>query len=214
MATILTRRGDPEEGSIEAPLCFAVTDIETDGPDPGKHSMRSFASVAVDQSGTISDQFAARLLPLSGAVADPGTVAWLQSQPGAWADLNEDPKPASEVMPSYVRWLRELPHRVVFVANPLVFDALWLDWYLRMFADARLHCGPYGGERLFVGSGIDLPSLVMGTMRWEYVRCRRANYPAEWFGEHLHTHRAIDDAMGYANVLANLLRASNKRFAG
>jgi len=35
--------------------------------------------------------------------------------------------------------------------------------------------------------------------RWE---CDVAHYPPEWLGEVEHTHRAIDDARGHANLLS------------
>jgi hypothetical protein len=63
-----------------------------------------------------------------------------------------------------------------------------------------------GGEELFLGAGLDLPSLLMGERGWELGQCRRENYPKDWSGGHMHTHRAIDDALGYANVLSNVLR--------
>jgi hypothetical protein len=210
VATILTRRGDPEEEDNVDGFCYVVTDIETDGPEPGKNSMRSFASVAVDQAGAVPDQFEGCLLPLDGAKADAGTLAWLRSQPNVWADLHRDPKPPSEVISAYIAWLRALPLQAVFVANPLLFDALWIDWYLRKFAGLRLLCGPYGGERLFIGGGLDLPSLVMGVLGWEFDKCQRSHYPKEWFGGHAHTHRAIDDALGYAHVLSNLLQLKKR----
>ena len=168
--------------------------------------MRSFASVAVDEAGCVLDQFEARLFELPDAVPDAGTLEWLRALPDVWAELQRDPKPAGEVMTSFVAWLRALPMRAVFVANPLIFDAVWIDWYLRRFAGVRLHCGPYGGEHLFLGTGVDLPSLVMGTLGWPYERCRWTNYPAQWFGGQSHTHKAIDDALGYAHVLSHLLK--------
>lgn len=55
--------------------CYVVTDIETDGPQPGHNSMLSFASVATDATGKILNQFEACLNPLDGAVSDPNTLA-------------------------------------------------------------------------------------------------------------------------------------------
>jgi hypothetical protein len=37
------------------------------------------------------------------------------------------------------------------------------------------------------------------------------SYDADWLGNVPHTHRAIDDALGYANVLARLLRMAAAR---
>jgi hypothetical protein len=206
MVTIWTKRGQPEDDSWDCPFCYVVTDVETDGPEPGQNSMRSFASVAMDHTGTFIDQFEGCLAPLDGAAPDPGTLAWLQSQPEVWEDATRNPTQPRTVMVDYVAWLRALSMQAVFVANPLTFDGLWVDWYLRRFVNCRLLCGPYGGKRLFLGAGIDLPSLVMGTTGWSYAQCRRERYPLSWLDGHRHTHRAIDDAMGYANVLKELLR--------
>ena len=121
------------------------------------------------------------------------------------------PRTAADVMADYVAWIRGLPVRAVFVAHPLAFDGIWIDWYLRRFTGLRLVCGPYGGEELFLGAGLDLPSLLMGVEGWELGQCRRENYPADWSGGHTHTHRAIDDALGYANVLGNALKRRRAR---
>jgi hypothetical protein len=37
-----------------------------------------------------------------------------------------------------------------------------------------------------------------GRGQWE---CNVQHYPADWLGSIEHTHRAIDDACGYANLL-------------
>lgn len=114
-------------------------------------------------------------------------------------------------MTAYADWIRALPGPALFVAHPLAFDGLWIDWYLRRFTGHRLAHGPYTGAPLFHGAGIDLPSLIMGVMGWSYDRCSRAHYPPDWFGGHAHTHRAIDDAMGYAHLLQEMLRRQRSR---
>ena len=48
-------------------------------------------------------------------------------------------------------------------------------------------------------------------MGWGYSRCRREHYPEEWLGGHIHTHRAIDDSLGYAHLLKEMLRHINRR---
>jgi hypothetical protein len=206
MSTIKLTRGMAEDQGAGQPFCYLVTDIETDGPEPGGNSMLSFASVIVDQHGQQGNAFEACLEPLPDARSDPDTLAWLQSQPEVWADATRDPLPAEQVIQNYVQWIRELPTLAVFVAHPLAFDGFWIDWYLRRFAGLRLVCGPYGGERLFLGAGLDLPSLLMGVTGWDYTRCRREYYPEDWYGGYRHTHRAIDDARGYAQILGQALR--------
>jgi len=212
VATAMTRRGDPDAGA-GPPYHYVVTDIETDGPEPGRNSMRSFASVVMNADGQIVGQFEGCLAELPGAAPDPATLAWLQSHAAAWADLTRDPRPAAEVIGPYVDWLRALPLHAVFVAHPLAFDGFWMDWYLRRFAGLRLSCGPYGGERLFLHAGLDLASLIMGVAGWEFTDCRREAYPQAWSAGHQHTHRAIDDALGYAHILAAVLRQRDETLA-
>jgi len=199
---------DPSEGLVRRGNsgCFVVTDIETDGPQPGANSMRTFASVAVTEDGDIIGQFEGCLAPLDGAAPHPKTLAWLQGQPAVWADIVRDPRPAREVMAAFAAWVRALPHEPVFTSHPLAFDGFWIDWYLRHTLGLRLDKGAYPGERLFFGAGLDLPSLIMGVTGWDYARCRFQYYPVEWLGGHAHTHRAIDDALGYASILREMLR--------
>lgn len=44
-------------------------------------------------------------------------------------------------------------------------------------------------------------SMVAGSTGRGHWECDVENYPAEWLGDVKHTHRAIDDARGYANLL-------------
>jgi hypothetical protein len=41
-----------------------------------------------------------------------------------------------------------------------------------------------------------------------------ANLPAEWFGDIEHTHKALDDALGYANLLIELALQSGATSTG
>jgi hypothetical protein len=195
------------EHQVVRVACYVVTDIETDGPNPGANSMRSFASVAVDGAGQVTSTFEANLTELEGATPDPKTLAWFQSNPEAWRHATSNPRPANQVIKDYVAWIRALPQPRTFVAHPMGFDGFWMVWYLRRF-EGELLVGLEPGDSLFNGGGIDLQSLVMGRLGWDYERCRRANYPAAWFGGYEHTHKAIDDAMGYANVLRTVLGLS------
>ena len=205
MATMRNERGRMAFPA-DRPFAYLVTDIETDGPEPGLNSMLSFASVAVSEDGEVGPSFEACLATEDGAVSDPATLAWLKSQPDAWADATRDPQPAQTVMQDYVQWIRDLPTLAVFVAHPLIFDGAWIDWYLRRFTGLRLCLGPYEGEQLFCGTALDLPSLIMGTTGRDMRACNRHDYPDDWFAGHVHSHRAIDDATGYAHVLAEMLR--------
>jgi hypothetical protein len=46
---------------------------------------------------------------------------------------------------------------------------------------------------------------------WAVSRGRCQSLPVEWFGDVEHTHRAIDDALGYAHLLGEWFRRSGAR---
>ena len=184
---------------------YVVTDVEVDGPVPGENSMLSFASVAVDSQGQVLDEFAAVLSLLENAVPDPETMAWFQTVPEAFAAATENPRPPADVMQQYVDWVRSLKGDPIFAAHPLAMDGSWIDYYLRHFTGIRLLKGPWAGERLFYSGGFCLRSYAAGVLRRPLWTCNPEDYPAEVLGGHQHSHRAIDDARGYAHLLSYLL---------
>lgn len=111
-------------------------------------------------------------------------------------------------MTSWAEWVRKRPGVRVLVAHPITFDGVWVDWYLRRFLDMPLFRGPMQGGRLFSDTGLDLPSFAMAALGRTAEEVRRKDYPPEWLGDVPHSHRAIDDAMGYAHLLLRLLSTS------
>ena len=192
------------ERAMREPV-YIVTDIECDGPRPGANSMRAFASVAVTADGVEHGVFEAVLEPLAGAAPNPDTMAWFKTVPDAWAAATADPRPAEAVMRDFETWVRGFDQGRIFAAFPLAFDGTWIDHYLRRFTDRGLIEGPYEKDRLFDGSGLCLRSLAAARTGQPVWSVRPASLPAAWFGLHAHTHRAIDDARGYAHLLGVLL---------
>src|SRR5207302_7143862 len=92
-------------GTIMAEI-YVSTDVETDGPIPGPHSMLSFASAAYRPDKTLAGTFTANLETLPGTAGHPATMAWWQTQPEAWAAARRDPRNPAEAMPAYVAWLK------------------------------------------------------------------------------------------------------------
>ena len=88
---------------------YVSTDVETDGPIPGPHSMLSFASAAYDADKTLRATFSANLETLPGASPDPSTLAWWQGQPEAYAATRTDLEEPSLALRRYVAWVRRLP---------------------------------------------------------------------------------------------------------
>ena len=88
----------------------------------------------------------------------------------------------------------------------MIFDGPWIDWYLRKFAGRPLVRGPLSGPRLFLTTTVDIPSLGAAVLKKSPAEIDRASFPVDWFGDVPHSHRAIDDATGYAHLLLRLLK--------
>src|SRR5580700_3082591 len=115
------------------PEIYVSTDIEADGPIPGPHSMLSFASAAYLADKTLVGTFERNLETLPGAAPDPGTAAWWETQPEAWAACRKDTHPPQAAMLDYVAWLEQLPGSPVFVGYPVAYDFMFVYWYLIRF---------------------------------------------------------------------------------
>jgi hypothetical protein len=187
---------------------YFVTDIECSGLRLGEHSMLSFATVAVSATGEERGRFEAVLAELPGATWERGTRAWFEEQePTALAAATTDPRPPGEVMAGFVAFVQGVPGTRIFVAHPLGFDGSWIDHYLRSFTAHQLLDGMYDEDRLFHDT-LCLRSYGAAVTGRFVGDVRPATLPTEWFGEVPHTHRAIDDALGYSHLLVELLRRS------
>jgi len=187
---------------------FVVTDVEADGPTPLHNSMLSFASVAIDYAGTVLGEFEAVLAPRPDRRPHPQTMEWWQTQPEAWAAATLDPEPPELVMPRYADWVESLPGFRVFAAAPMIFDGLWMDAYLDEFAGTRVLGVPVGGRQVFRGGGVCLYTMAGALRGVPYLQWGMQRVPPEWYGHIEHTHKAIDDARGFAHVLVHLFKMS------
>jgi hypothetical protein len=197
----------PRAGDEQAPEIYVSTDVETDGPIPGPYSMLSLASAAfrLDTAGqgTLLGTFSVNLETLPGASQHPETMRFWQDLPEAWNASRKDPQPPERAMRDYAAWLRVLPGRPVFVAYPVVFDYMFVHWYLHRFA----------GESPFGYVGLDLKSYAMATLRLPFLDVVKSNMPRRWFDPSLpHTHKALDDAIEQGVLFCNML-AENLRKA-
>jgi hypothetical protein len=186
------------------PEIYVSTDVETDGPIPGPHSMLSFASAAYRADKTLVDTFSANLETLPDAAGDPGTMAWWAKQPESWAATRTDLEAPEAAMRRYVVWLNRLPGRPVFVAYPAGFDFLFVYWYLIRFA----------GESPFSFSALDVKTYAMALLRTEYRTAVKRNMPKRWFDPLPHTHVALDDAIEQGALFCNMLAENVSRERG
>ena len=187
---------------------FVVTDIEADGPTPLHSSMLSFASVAIDAEGNSFGEFEAVLTPRADRKPDATTMAWWATQPEAWDYATKGAEAPEIVMPRFADWVDALPGPKVFAAAPMMFDGLWMDHYLDEYAGTRVLGGPFKTRQIFRGGGVCLYTMAGALRGAPYLDWGMSKLPAEFYGHIPHTHRAIDDARGFANVLVELFKLS------
>jgi hypothetical protein len=180
------------------PEIYVSTDVETDGPVAGRHSLLSLASAAFAADGRLLATFSVNLDTLPDARPDPATAAWWATQPEAWAACRRDTEAPTAAMRRYLAWLKALPGRPVFVAYPSAFDFPFVYWYLMEFA----------GENPFGYSAIDIKTYAMALLRRPYRACGKRSMPPEWFEALPHTHVALDDALEQGRLFCNMLRVN------
>jgi len=183
---------------------YVSTDVESDGPIPGPHSMLSFASAAFLDDGEMVGTFTATLDTLPGAAGHPETMRWWRSQPEAWAACRADPRPAEVVMPEYAQWLEHLPGRPVFVAYPAGFDFTFVYWYLHRFL----------GSSPFSHSALDVKSFAMALLGGKFRDTAKRSMPRRWFTDRPHTHVALDDAIEQGEMFVRMLAEAKARASG
>jgi hypothetical protein len=177
------------------PEVYVSTDVETDGPIPGPHSMLSFGSAAYLPDKTLVSTFSANLELLAGAAGHPDTMAWWQKNQTAWEACRKDLQPPERAMKRYLGWVKGLPGKPVFVAYPAGFDFLFVYWYLIRFA----------GESPFSFSALDIKSYAMAVLGTEYRETTKKRFPRRWFDDLPHTHIALDDAIEQGAMFCNIL---------
>ena len=182
---------------------YVSVDVETDGPIPGPHSMLSIGCAAFLADKTMISTFSANLETLPGATGHPRTMAWWQTQGEAWEAHRKDCLPPEEAMKKLVTWARALPGVPIFVAFPVTFDFMFVQWYLFKFA----------GAAPFAHSGLDIRTMAMTMNNTRWDRSTKEFLPQHWFDALPHTHVALDDAIEQGAMFCNMLAELRKRKA-
>ncbi len=180
---------------------YVSTDIETDGPIPGPHSMLSIGSAAYTPDKELISTFSANLKPLPGAQGHPKTMKWWSENPHAWSACQVEPQNPKEVMHSYHSWTKALPGKPVFVGYPAAFDFMFVYWYLIHFV----------GDSPFKHSSLDIRSYAMAFLKRNYWDSGKQHLPPEWLEEMPLTHIALDDAIQQGKLFCNLLQNNLQR---
>lgn len=184
---------------------YVSTDIESDGPIPGRNSMLSFASWAftVDvKTGVITEigRFERNLEQLPEAKPDPKTMTeFWDKNPEAWAACRKDTVPAEKAMREYVNWLKAFPRKPVFAAYPAGYDWTFVYWYLIAFAGES----PYGFQAW------DAKTYASAVLKRDFRDTVKSKMPDDWFQDAKpHTHVAMDDAVEQGYMFARMLIAN------
>ena len=180
-------------------------DVEADGPVPGPYSLVSLGACvaavrAADGSVEIIDPdrhtFYRELKPISekwndDALAVSGLTREHLVQNGA------DPSVASA---EFVAWIDEIAAHFhaepVFAAYPLGFDWQFAYHYMVVYAGRS----PFGHSAHF-----DIKTGFAVLARVGLREATKRNMPPALLGSRRHTHNALDDARGQADLLAGLL---------
>ena len=177
---------------------YISTDIESDGPIPGPHSMLSLGAAAYTADKTLVSTFSANLETLPGAQPHPKTAEWWATQPEAWAACRTDLESPEHAMARYITWIRSLDGKPVFVAYPAGFDFMFVYWYLMKFI----------GESPFSHSALDIKTFAMAVLKTNYRTSTKRNMPKRWFDDSPHTHIALSDAIEQGALFCNMLKES------
>jgi len=106
-----------------------------------------------------------------------------------------------EAIPAYVKWIKGLGGKPVFVAYPAGFDFLFVYWYLIRFA----------GESPFSFSALDIKTYAMAMLGTPFRKTTKQTMPKRWFDALRHTHKALDDAIGQGALFCNMLAERRAR---
>lgn len=183
---------------------YISADVEADGPIPGTFSMLSFGlAVAAtfdgqtfEPSDPSQQTFYRELKPISDRF-DPTALEVSGLDRDRLAHDGAEPQAA---MRDATGWVAERAAaaggaRPVLVAYPVVFDWMFLHWYLINFAGAS----PFG-----FSSALDIKTLYQQKAHVTLDQAGRNDLPDELRSPRPHTHNALDDAVEQAEIFNRL----------
>ena len=167
-------------------MCWISIDIETDGLIPYKYSMLSIGAVIIEEG--LSKRFYATLKPISELYdKDALTITGFTREETLKFD---DPK---KVMLEFKEWLENnCSKKPYFISDNNGFDWQFINWYFIYFL----------GENPFGYNSSNLRSLYQGLkqdLKENFKHLRDTK----------HTHNALDDAIGNAEVFLKLKKEYN-----
>ena len=162
-------------------MSYFVTDVESDGPIIGKHSIVCFGVVKLTPE--LDTTFYGQIKPLTSEyIPDALKVS------GFSRKEHENFDNAIVVMKRFADWLKEHSVRKpILISDNNGYDASWINFYFHVFYGSN----PFGWSSRRIG---DLYcGMVKDTFaQWKHLRVTS------------HTHNPVDDAMGNAEALLKM----------
>ena len=186
---------------------YVVCDIEADGPIPGPHSMISLGAVAVNRAGKELGEFEINFFPIENAKPHPKVMKWFTTHaPEALKYTKYNQVSPKTGMKKFGNWLLTLPSPRVMAAHPAPFDFMWVNWYIQTFLADQLERPPFTYPFFDIKgqAALDIKSYAAAVLGKDYREIHRDNYPLEFFDNTKHSHKAIEDAREYAQLLIKL----------
>ena len=186
---------------------YVVCDIEAAGPIPGPHSMISLGAVAVNKARQKFGECEINFLPLENAKPHPDVMKWFEIEaPEALEHTKHNQVSPKEGMNKFGDWLLTLPSPRIMAAHPAPFDFMWINWYIQTFLAERLEKVPFSMPFFDrKEAAFDIKSYAAAVLQKDYTDIGKDNYSLELHDNTKHTHKAIDDAREYAQLLIKLL---------
>ena len=138
----------------------------------------------------------------------PKVMKWFMTEaPEALEHTKHNQVSPKEGMNKFGDWLLTLPSPRVMAAHPAPLDYMWINWYIQTFLAERLETVPFSmpffdrkGQAAF-----DIKSYAAAVLQKDYKDIGRDDYSLDLHDNTKHTHKAIDDAREYAQLLIKLL---------
>lgn len=187
---------------------YISIDIETDGPAPGHNSMLSLGAAAFTIDGGLVDAWYQKVEPLMGAVRDPDTMKWWESQQKeVWEEANSDQVSPFYGMVQFSLWLEKIGegHKLVAAAWPAAFDFAFVNFYMWRFAGRN----PLGFACLDIRSYANGMFSVPGYYEKIPEGDLYLKYGIDTTG--FRPHVSVDDAVRQGMLLVALLKDSDIR---
>lgn len=181
---------------------YVSVDVEADGPIPGVYSMLAcglcvagrFDGHEFTAANAEQNTFYTELKPISEAF-DPAAL----SVTGLDRDVLLREAPSAETaMTQVADWIRAAAgtDHPVLVGYPLVYDWLFLYWYLWKFVGEE--------SPIAFSSGLDMKTMYQQKARVVLGDAGKDDLPRFLRSERRHTHNALDDALEQAEIFAKL----------